>query len=99
MIAASVIEQGRLADSIEYRVFNDTYVEMFIEDFAKAGDAISFLEDRGVGEYKRKQTIGADVLQALARVWTRDREQVYFVAGTIFWREMKELASEAYDAD
>jgi hypothetical protein len=83
----------------EKEPFDDEYVQRFIADFAKCdGDAVMWLEDRGVGENYKCKLIDAELLRTLSRAWIKDEQSVYVVAGTMFFRTMRELARGVYDA-
>ena len=83
----------------EQEPFDDECVQRFIADFAKCdGDAVMWLEDRGVGENYKCKLIDAELLRTLSRAWIKDEQSVYVVAGTMFFRTMRELAREVYDA-
>jgi|GEM_PF-4102882 len=83
----------------EQEPFDDEYVQRFIADFGGCeGDAVMWLEDVGVGENYKCKLIDAELLRTLSRAWVKDEQSVYAVAGTMFFRTMKELAQEVYNA-
>lgn len=92
----SFLEERPEFDDIPKEPFHDYHVEWFIRDFAVyENSAGMFLEDQGY----RKEVACAETFRNLCRAWVKNREDVYKVCGEIFWREMKEMAQEAYDAD
>jgi hypothetical protein len=75
--------------------FAESHVQHFISDFANStGDAEMWLQDQGID----KTCIAtAEMLRVMCQSWLINPNAVYAVAGTAFWRSMKDLAYEAWN--
>lgn len=78
--------------------FGHDYTDAFIREFAESeGDAICWLENKGIGENYGKYLLGAELIRRLCKEWIVRPLVVYEIAGPHFWRVLTELSSAAYD--
>lgn len=76
--------------------FDCYWIEELIADFANAEDADKWLEDNGIKEMYGKGVIGAEVLQALCKIFKDKPNTVYDAAGIAFWTTMREIGCNVY---